>query len=156
VGALCFPVAVAFVFALTLGRPEVYVASIVVLALSDSLAAIVGRARGRHLYKVPGGSKSIEGSIAFLVSAILSVYLTLRLLSPAADADCAARAFCAAVLATALEAASGRGTDNLTVPLGVCLVLLGTSGAVTTACALATLAWCAASALGRGAHASRS
>lgn len=124
-GAAYFPLAVALVFLLTRGRREVYVASILVLALSDALAAVVGGAYGRHRYRVQGGVKSLEGSLAFLLSAILCVHLTLRLMTPLGGAVCAARAVCAAVFGVLLEAASAEGSDNLTVPLGVCLVLSG-------------------------------
>lgn len=131
-GAVYFPLAVALVFLLAVGRPEVYVASILVLTLSDALAAVVGGACGRHRYRVQGSVKSIEGSLAFFLSAIPCVYLTLRFMTPLGGAECAAWAVCAAVFAVLLEAASAEGSDNLTVPLGVCLVLSGETASLAT------------------------
>jgi phytol kinase len=54
-GGLYYSLAVAVVFALVRERPEVYVASILVLALGDAAAALAGRAVGRHRYRAPGG-----------------------------------------------------------------------------------------------------
>lgn len=51
------------------------IAAFSILIISDSLAALVGRKLGKH--KI--GSKTLEGSIAFLVSAILIVIFTPNL-----------------------------------------------------------------------------
>lgn len=51
------------------------IAAFSILIISDSLAALIGRKFGRH--KI--GTKTLEGSIAFLVSAILIVIFTPNL-----------------------------------------------------------------------------
>jgi dolichol kinase len=45
-------------------RPEVVTAAVLCLALGDAAAALAGKAWGRH--RLPGSSKSVEGSLACL------------------------------------------------------------------------------------------
>jgi phytol kinase len=125
IGAVSFPAAVALVFLLTRGRPGAYVGSVLVLTVSDTLAALVGGAWGRHLYRVMGTVRSLEGSLAFLISAALCILAALLLLTPFGAAACVAWASIAALVATVLEATSPGGSDNLTVPVGTSLVLVG-------------------------------
>ncbi len=85
------------------------------VAVSDTIAALVGRKFGRH----PIGEKSLEGSLAFLTSAIIIVVLIPRL-------DLFA-GIVTAVAATVTEALSLRINgfkvdDNLTIPLASALV----------------------------------
>jgi phytol kinase len=121
-GTLCFPLAVALLFALCFARPAIYRASILVLAVGDAAAALCGRTWGRHLYDVGGGTKSLEGSAALLVVAFGIVLAAGPALAPGATAQVAA-ALAVAIAATLLEAVASRGTDNLVVPCGVALLL---------------------------------
>jgi dolichol kinase len=123
-GGIYFPLAVAIVFPLARARPEQYVASILVLAVSDAVAAVVGQACGRHMYRIGSDPKSIEGSLAFLASAIACVYVPLSLIAAEAQADRLLPAACAAIIATCLEGAASDGRDNLFIPLGSCLTLV--------------------------------
>jgi phytol kinase len=124
-GGLCYPAAVALVFLLAHDRRWVYVPAILVLTVSDALAALVGRAWGRHPYRWTGDEKTVEGSLAFLASAFVCIHAPLVVMSPLATADCALAALAVSACATGIEAVSRHGCDNLTVPLGVCLALLG-------------------------------
>ncbi len=126
-GALWFPVAIAVVFVQASGRPWLYVAAVLVLAVSDTLAALVGGAYGRHRYRLCAEWKSLEGSAAFLVSALLCVQVPL-LLSGLERTACVVLALYVAVLATLLEALSPAGRDNLLVPVGVGVALAGLAG----------------------------
>lgn len=85
------------------------------VAISDTMAALVGKKFGRH--KI--GEKSLEGSLAFLVSALLIVLVVPRL-------DLAA-GIITAITATFVEALtlrinSYKVDDNLTIPLLSALV----------------------------------
>lgn len=126
-GALWFPVAIAVVFVQASGRPWLYLAAVLVLTVSDTLAALVGGAYGRHRYRLCAGWKSLEGSVAFLVSALLCVQVPL-LLSGLERTACLVLALYVAVLATLLEALSPAGRDNLLVPVGVGVALAGLAG----------------------------
>ncbi len=55
---------------------EIAVATIAVATISDALAALVGKSLGRHRFK---NSKSLEGSLAFFVSALLIFIVFLPL-----------------------------------------------------------------------------
>jgi phytol kinase len=97
--------------------PYYAVVGILIMAWGDGLAAMIGQRFGRHGYQVWGMQKSWEGSFAmlgasFLVAVIIlgSVYgLFWQVLLVG---------FCVAIAATALEAFSKFGIDNITVPLG--------------------------------------
>ncbi|MEH2416714.1 diacylglycerol/polyprenol kinase family protein [Nostoc sp.] len=100
-----------------LQQPQYAALGILVMTWGDGLAALIGQRFGTHKYKVFGTQKSWEGSltmmfVSYLVSSLILVGTqgnswqtwTISLI--------------VAVIATALEAVSFLGIDNLTVPLG--------------------------------------
>lgn len=96
-------------------------AGLLVLALGDAAAALVGQRFGRHPYHLLGSRRSWEGSGAmFLVSALV-VGLVLQATGGGPRPLLAAGVALAATLAEALSPA---GSDNLTVPLVVALLLV--------------------------------
>lgn len=99
----------------------VAVAAIMVMAWGDGLAAVVGTRWGRHPYRGPGGTKSVEGSAAMLVASTVVVLLCQQL---GAGAIRPGVALAVAAVATLLEACSPRGTDNLSVPLSTAALLV--------------------------------
>lgn len=126
-GGFYYPAAVALVFHLAKGRPEAYVPSILVLALADAAAALVGSAFGRSRYSTLGGGKSVEGSLAFFVAALPCVAVPLLVLTALSAPAVLMWSALAAALTCAIEAAAPGGSDNLLVPTGCCLVLLRAS-----------------------------
>lgn len=107
-GDLCYPVAALFAYEFA-GDESTYAAAVLTLALADPAAALVGQRWPWQKYTVPGGSKSVAGGAAFLgVSVLIGVPLL------GWPVGCAV-----AAAATATEGLSGRGLDNLTVPLAV-------------------------------------
>lgn len=122
-GTVLFPLSFAICIAafFATGYPEAAAAGIMVMALGDSAATIVGRAFGRHPYTFLGAKKSIEGSAAMLAVSWAAVFATLVLFGTG-PAQAAAVAALLAAVGTALEAAGKNGLDNLTVPL-VCSTL---------------------------------
>ncbi len=64
-------------FVLSDGRTLLYVVPILVLTFADAAAALVGVAFGRLRYSTVGGSKSLEGSAAFLGVAFLCAGMSL-------------------------------------------------------------------------------
>ena len=117
-GELCYPAAVAALFVLSGGEPVLYVAPLLLLALADAAAALVGRTYGLWRYAAPDGEKTFEGSLAFWVVAVSSTYLAVLLLTPAAPATALLLALLVGSLTMLLEAVSWKGLDNLFVPLG--------------------------------------
>src|SRR5690606_29012949 len=110
-GTVLFPLA--FVILILMlwnqaGGRTALAAGILVLAWGDAAAALIGRRWGRHRYRVGPGWRSVEGSAAMCIVAIIALLV-----------------LAAAGAATLLEAASRWGADNLLVPLGTSFLLWG-------------------------------
>jgi dolichol kinase len=89
---------------------------VLIMALADPCAAIVGKALGWIPYTVFGETKSVAGSLAFFLVALgLSSFflwdapMGFLLIIP--------------LLSTLAEAVSTKGTDNFTIPISVMLAL---------------------------------
>jgi phytol kinase len=125
-GSYYYPAAVylSFLIAGSSSKPQFYIIAILVLALSDSFAALIGGQYGVKLYKVEEDHKSLEGSVAFFFSTFIIVLIGLLLLSTTGRAESILIAVYIALLITALEAISLTGADNLFIPLGTLVVLL--------------------------------
>ena len=131
-GEFWFLLGVATVFAIASQDIVLYSISILILAVSDTTAALIGTAYGRHQFEVAGGLKSAEGSLGFLLSAFLCVYLPLLLFTDIGQLESALMAANVAILLTLAEAGATRGTDNFVVPVAVLVLLkvfLGMSAA---------------------------
>lgn len=116
-------------------------AGILVLAWGDAAAAIIGRAFGRHPYRVFGATRSIEGSMAFVLFGLLAILvsrLTIQLSGLAVDPGSALEnsapvaafllqgipsSFLCVLPAALLEAVTPFGLDNLVVPTAVALMM---------------------------------
>jgi phytol kinase len=122
-GVLYYPAAVALLFLLSADRPGFYIASILVLTICDTLAALVGGAYGRFTYQVQGDSKSLEGSTVFFLTALLCIHVPLLLLTPIGRAESLLVALLIALLVTLLEALSVGGIDNVIIPYGTYFIL---------------------------------
>lgn len=90
----------------------IVITAFAILIVSDSAAALIGRRFGRH----PFLSKSLEGSGAFLVTALLVVALAPKIAFLPAEYMIGAFA---ALLGTFVEAAVLGIDDNLSIPLSV-------------------------------------
>ena len=99
------------------GDPVTALVGLLVMALGDGFASIIGQAWGRRAYRVWKGTKTLEGSAAMCVFSLIAVVCVLALTTDLAASAILLRGFVVAVLATAVEAVSPRGMDNLTVPL---------------------------------------
>ncbi|MEH2232018.1 MAG: diacylglycerol/polyprenol kinase family protein [Nostoc sp.] len=100
-----------------LQQPQYAALGILVMTWGDGLAALIGQRFGTHKYKVFGTEKSWEGSLTMmLVSYVVS---SLILVGTQGNSwQTWVVSLLVAVIATALEAVSFLGIDNLTVPLG--------------------------------------
>jgi len=94
-------------------RPVAALAMAFIIA-GDPASALIGRKFGRHKFR----SKSLEGSLAFLIAAVV-----IALIMPGVPLTVK---FIGAVIATITEAVSFRVDDNATVPLvsGLVMTLL--------------------------------
>ncbi|AFY51169.1 dolichol kinase [Nostoc sp. PCC 7524] len=100
-----------------LQQPQYAAIGMMVMAWGDGLAALIGQRFGKHKYKIWGAQKSWEGSLTMvLVSYLVCSLILLGVFGNIWQTWIVALAV--AVVATALEAFSFLGIDNLTVPLG--------------------------------------
>lgn len=100
-----------------LQQPQYAALGILVMTWGDGFAALIGQRFGQHKYKVFGSQKSWEGSLTMvLVSCLVSFLVLLSVQGNIWQTWLVA--LIVAVVATALEAFSFLGIDNLTVPLG--------------------------------------
>jgi len=107
----------------------ILVIAMLVMAIADALAAIIGEnVRKPIQYRVSGEIKSLQGSLAMFAATLLIVagglfffihlkYETLTLV------DVAWISTVVAIVSTACESISYKGSDNLTVPLGTAFAL---------------------------------
>lgn len=122
-GEFYFPVAVAGVFTLAHEQRDRYVISILVLALADAAAALFGGRFGETKYRTDEGWKSIEGSLALFLVALLSAAGPGMWMTDQSVTRVLIMATCIGVLAALVEAISWRGLDNLFLPLATLVML---------------------------------
>lgn len=123
VGSLAYPVAVygCYLSYSFQGQQYIYYyLPIMILAISDPLAALSGKKWKWGAYRIAGASKTWVGSIVFFVSAFLITWLSWRYLY-IADMTLGKLGACAliALIATLAEATSGDGYDNVSIPFVV-------------------------------------
>lgn len=122
-GDVVYPAGVYAAFVLAGGDALLFQLSVLVLALADPAAALVGRRFGRVRYRLAGVTRSLEGSLGFAATAFA---VTVLALTASGRLGAAAALLCAsavAVIVASLEAASPPGLDNLAVPVGTLLVV---------------------------------
>lgn len=91
----------------------IFLTAFLILIISDTSAALIGRRYGKHQFL----AKSLEGTLAFFVSAVIVVFVTPKILYVPAE-------YIFGILAAALGAIAenisyGWADDNLTIPLTV-------------------------------------
>ncbi|MCU0536518.1 MAG: SEC59/DGK1/VTE5 family protein [Hydrococcus sp. Prado102] len=101
----------------TLDRPQYAAIGILVMAWGDGMAGIIGQNFGKHFYTVLGMTKSWEGTLAmtgmsFLVTSFILVAVEGN------NWQTWLISLVVAAAASALEAISKLGIDNITVPVG--------------------------------------
>jgi phytol kinase len=123
-GEVLFPIAVALLFMGAGADPLAFLIPILILALADSAAALVGRRFGASRYGGPN-AKSVQGSVAFFTIALGCTGVPLGIHSALRLSQIVLISFSVALLATLAEAVSRHGLDNLSVPL-ITLLLVRT------------------------------
>jgi dolichol kinase len=146
-GAETFPIGIAAAFALSGGEAPAFPAAIAALALGDAAADMLGSRIGRYRYRTFGDWRSAEGSLAMLVVTSVSASV-IGIAAGAAPLDSLGFGLSVAIVASATESLSPRGTDNLTVPVAVVLVgemladpLVGAVLLLACVACLAFLSW---------------
>ncbi|MCF0069472.1 hypothetical protein LZD49_03255 [Dyadobacter sp. CY261] len=123
-GSILFPIVVYLlflIFQLAQKGPVVFYLPILILAICDPVAALVGKRFPVGRYKVWDCGKSLSGSMAFLVAALLVTVATFYCLGNVSGA--ASLIVLIPVTATVSEALGVKGMDNLTIPASVVTIL---------------------------------
>ncbi|MES1172333.1 MAG: hypothetical protein ABUL77_03765 [Bacteroidota bacterium] len=116
-GEFCFLAAVVVLFALSGRAPVLFGVPILILAIADASAALVGIRYGQvHFRTVDGGRKSVEGSLTFFLAAFLCVLVPLLLWTDVGRAHSLLIAASIAMMAMMAEAIAWRGLDNFVIP----------------------------------------
>jgi len=118
-GAYLFPVSVysCFLLQANMANPQLFYVPLLVLAIADPAAAIVGQRFPVGRYHIMGHQKTLVGSIAFASTALLILTIAGFNIQGALTI---------ALLSSLSEALSKDGWDNLTIPMTVALVLFFT------------------------------
>lgn len=122
-GGIYYPIAVYLIFLLSSAKPVIYLIAILVMAVSDAMAALVGGKYGVIKFDVEGNLKSLEGSLAFFFVTFLCIHIPLLLLTGVDRAESVLISCIIALLVTGFEAISLSGSDNFIVPFGTYFIL---------------------------------
>lgn len=120
-GEVCFSAGIAALFALYSWDDEprlvLYVVPLLLLAVADAAAALVGVGWGRRRYEIWGASKSLEGSVAFLLTSLPCSLIPLLMLTELTALRATLISALLSTLATLLEFLTGKGLDNFLLPV---------------------------------------
>jgi len=94
--------------------PLVALAGILVMGYGDGFAAVIGKKVKSKVYHIGKGKKSVAGSITMYIFSLIIFGVLFLILG---TSYWWIKAIGLAILMTAVEAVSIKGTDNLTVPL---------------------------------------
>ena len=89
------------------------------MTYGDGFAAIVGKSMKSKEYKVFGCTKTLAGSCVMFV---MSLIITISVFTYSNTELFFVKAILLSMIATALEAISVKGTDNITVPVITSLI----------------------------------
>jgi phytol kinase len=124
VGTILYPISYAILILIFFHKDfwGLAVLGILAMAFGDAGASVIGRAYGRTTYTVDGETRSVVGStvmfvVTFVIAAIVFAAYGPRMGLTLEFMSVYAAAFIMAGVATAVEALSTRGSDNLTVPV---------------------------------------
>ncbi|MFW5760329.1 MAG: hypothetical protein ACOCXH_05055 [Cyclobacteriaceae bacterium] len=110
------------------GSKLIYILPMLILAISDPMAAIVGMSleKYNHRIKIFGidTKKSMFGSITFFISSLVISLIALYFRRGNFDTTTIILSMAVALAGTLGEMLSWRGSDNLSIPLSIILILI--------------------------------
>jgi phytol kinase len=125
-GSLLYPIIVygCFLTYQYFDQLPLYYVPILILAISDPIAALVGKSFPLGKYKSFGKFKTLSGSSAFLVSAFLLCFFLLYGLNSLPLHKAIITALGVAFATSVAEALTHKGFDNLSIPASALVVLI--------------------------------
>jgi len=119
-GSILYPVAVYSCFLLYDYLEKdlmLFYAPILLLAICDPIAALFGKRWPLGKYRIGSDNKTMMGSSAFLISALIVLIGLAVIFNEELSFKLIYELLLTALIAAIAEALSGKGTDNLTIPL---------------------------------------
>ncbi|MGD9557565.1 MAG: diacylglycerol/polyprenol kinase family protein [Mangrovibacterium sp.] len=130
VGSYLLPLAIylTFLISVTFHNKFLYILPMLILAVCDPMAAILGMSAKKNNGRIQlfgiKTQKTVIGSGAFLVTSFVISLIALYFHREAFDLKTFWLALMVSAVGTLAELAAWRGSDNLSIPLGVVLVLV--------------------------------
>ncbi|MFA9407016.1 MAG: diacylglycerol/polyprenol kinase family protein [Anaerolineales bacterium] len=124
-GTVYFPIAFSAAIWIFWDNPVILVACLMPMTWGDAFAAVIGQRYGQREYSVFGSTRTLEGSLTMFLVSLIATAIPLLMFSMGRITPGEALLVSAitALGATAAEAVSPHGTDNLTVPAVSALLL---------------------------------
>jgi phytol kinase len=123
VGEFCYLASIALLFWLSHGDRLLYSVPLLVLALADAFAALIGEQYGKLPLRMARGNKSYEGAAAFMLTAYFCVHVPVLLSGATGRLESLLVAAGVSVMVMMAEVAAWWGLDNLIIPLWTYLLL---------------------------------
>ena len=117
VGEFCFVASIVLLFWLSHGDKLLYSVPLLMLALADAFAALIGENYGKLPFHIWQERKSYEGSAAFLLTAYFCVHVPVLLWGNTGRLESLMIAADVSVMVMMAEAAAWWGLDNLIIPV---------------------------------------
>ena len=117
IGELCYLASMVLLFWLARGNKLLYCVPLLMLALADTAAALVGEEYGKLQIHSAGGRKSIEGAVAFFFIAFFCVHVPVLIWGDTGRLESLFIGVNLSLLVMMAEAAAWWGLDNLLIPL---------------------------------------
>ena len=123
VGMMAFSVTVCWGL---FGDRYLVLASVYAWGIGDALAALVGKAYGKHKirWKFADGKKSMEGSAAMFLCAFVSIFAVLLIRGGLSPIGCFVIALLTAPVCTLAELCAKNGMDTVICPVSAMAVIL--------------------------------
>ena len=125
-GSILYPaiVYISFIIYINFHSLIFFYLPILIMAVSDPIAALFGKKYPYGKYQIFNDQKTIIGSLAFFISAIIISLFLLNNLTSIHLLPMILLSIIVSLSATIAEALSSKGFDNFTIPISVALVLV--------------------------------
>ncbi len=125
-GSLLYPVVVygCFLAFNYYGQFVFYYIPILILAICDPVAALMGKRWPISPYKIFGTTKTMMGSTSFFIVAVIASFVLFVGIDEAPIFEAIVLSIGIALVTTIAEAATGKGYDNISIPASAMALLL--------------------------------
>lgn len=129
IGSYLFPISVYLCYVVqdVFDLKILFYLPILILAIADPAAAIIGKRFPYGKFSINGHTKTVAGSTGFLVTVLITYFLTFCVFGPWDYHNVLVHGLMLAVTTCLAEAVSKNGIDNISIPITSVIYLLLTS-----------------------------